>query len=166
MREDSEPSRSDTDSALAIERHTARLVQLRRLTVESAADVKRALDRALADSRDARLAVVAFIDGVLHAHGQGLLDAHVRIQDGDGGRMVVHHAPVLELLVKAKLVTSATQQKLRTVLPNVEAWLPEAGISGFQVRHTFGPGDRRRGLVLDVVRAREFLKSTEAVPVR
>jgi hypothetical protein len=155
-----------TDSVVAIQKHAARLVQLGLLTKGGASSVQQALERALVESTEDRRAVVALVDGLLHALAHGLLQPELVVVDPAGSVATFHVAPVLAVLGAAGLLTTPTLVRLKPLLRQAEDWFPGAGLSGFQARFTFGPGDRRRSLALDLPKAREFLKRTEAVPSR
>ena len=153
-------------SVVAIHKHAARLVRDGLLTQGGAADVQRALERALVESRRDLVTVAALIDGLFQALTDGLLAPGLFVVDEARGIARFHLAPVLSMLVEARLLTGATVARLRHLLPVIEEWFPDAGLSGVRQRFTFARRDRRRGLELDLAKGRAFLKRTEAVPSR
>jgi len=149
---------AETDSAGFIHKHAARLVAQGLLRQDGAAEVARALERALSEARAARIAVIGFIDAVLYAHRERLCPTLIHPRNAEGSQLLVQHAPLLDELIRRALLPPAYRPLLRTVLPQVEAWFPAAGITGYLQHHFFSTGDRRRGLVLDVARATAVLK--------
>lgn len=157
------------ESVAAIHKHAASLVRLGLLTPGGAADVQRALERALGEAQRDRGAVADLVDAFLGALAQGLLAPDLFVVDdgrGSAGVATFHIAPVLAVLGEARLLNGFVRSRLRHLLPVVSDWFPDSGLSGFQRRFTFGVGDRRRGLELDLAVGRAFLKRTEAVPSR
>jgi hypothetical protein len=168
MESDADP-KPTTDSVVAIQRHAGWLVQLGLLTQGGASEVQRALEHALAESKQDRVAVAAVVDALMHALDQRLLDPDLFVVDpsrGAGGVATFHIAPVLAVLAATRLLTATTRDRLKRLLPLAEHWFPESGLRGFQQRYTFASRDRRRGLELDLALGRAFLKRCEAVPSR
>lgn len=160
---DTEPK---PEAVAAIHKHVAWLVRDGLLTPDAASDMQRALERALAESREDHVAIVALVDGLLHAVDEGLLPSELFVVDLERGVARFHLAATLAALVAAQLLTRAARERLRRLLPVVAEWLPDAGLGSIQQRFTFARLDRRRGFELDLVKARAFLKRTEAVPSR
>lgn len=154
------------ESVVAIRKHAAWLVRDGLLTQGGAAAVQRALEQAIAESRRDLVAVAALVDGLLQVLADGVLSPDLFVVDEARGIARFHLAPVLSVLVEARLLTGATDARLRRLLPVIEAWFPDAGLSGVRQRFTFSRRDRRRGLELDLAKGRAFLKRTEAVPSR
>jgi len=149
MESDADP-KPTTDSVVAIQRHAGRLVQLGLLTQGGASEVQRALEHALAESKQDRVAVAAVVDALMHALDQRLLDPDLFVVDpgrGTDGVATFHIAPVLAVLAATRLLAATTRDRLKQ-------------------RFTFASRDRRRGLELDLAMGRAFLKRCEAVPSR
>lgn len=157
------------ESVAAIHKHAASLVRLGLLTQAGAAEVQRALERALGEAERDRGAVADLVDALLRALAQGLLAPDLFVIDGgrgEAGVVTLHLAPVLAVLAEARLLADSTRRRLRHLLPVVSDWYPDSGLSGFQRRFTFAAGDRRRGLELDLAASRAFLKRSAPVPSR
>jgi len=151
-------SRRATDSVVAIRKHAASLVQAGLLTQAAAADVQRTLEHALGESRQDRCATIGLVDALLHALDRGLLDPELFVLDRGRQVATFHTGPVLALLVESGLLDQPAVARLKRILAHAEDWFPDSGLSGFQHRVTFARGDRRRGLRLDLARARAFTK--------
>jgi hypothetical protein len=153
------------EAVAAIRKHAAWLVRDAVLSPEASSDLQRALEHAVTQGREDRLAVVALVDGLLHALAHGLLAPAVFVVDGDRQVTRFHLKPTLDTLVAAKLLTPEARARLRQRLPSFAEWLPAAGLRAVQRRSSFG-GRQHRGFELDLAKAQAFLKRTEAVPVR
>lgn len=153
------------DAVVAIHKHTAWLTRDKVLISYVATEVQRALERALAESREARVTVIALVDGLLHALAKELLTPDLLAVDAERQVARFHLKATLDALVAAGLLTPEARSRLRQRMPALAEWLPEAGLGAVQCRFSFG-GHQHRGFELDLAKARAFLKRTEAVPTR
>jgi len=153
------------EAVAAIRKHVAWLVRDHVLTPHAAIELQRAFERAVAESRDDRLAVVAVVDALLHGLDRGILPTELFEVDPERQVVLFRLAPTMGGLVSVGLIKRAVWERLRRLLKIVEPWLPDAGISAVQRRVHFG-GQQSRGFELDLAKARAFLKHTAAVPSR
>lgn len=153
------------DSVMALHRLVAVMMRDGLITPDAASDVQRALERALTESREDRLAIVALLDALLHALDRELLSADVFEIDETEDIARFHLVGVIAELVRMELLNRRTWTRLRRVLRSVETWFPEAGIRGVRQRLRLA-GRRHRGFEVHLGKGREFIKRMGAVPLR